>query len=830
MTYKKFFREATRRESPYKYQEVLATGPWVDLLNVPTGLGKTAAVVLAWLFKRQANDPDTPRRLIYCLPMRVLVEQTQQACEQWLRNLGLYGAPGEGKVSVSVLMGGSDDVKRAEWDEHPEEDQIIIGTQDMLLSRALMRGYGMSRYRWPVHFAWLHNDALWVFDEVQLMGPALPTSAQMEAFRRQTPLAANSRSLWVSATLNRDWLHTVDLDSRALTVLELSEEERQSNEVRKRRESAKRLQAADVTLQSTTKKELANYVSAVSERVLEAHRPASTTLVIVNTVDRAQAIYRALRLQLKQGKRSSRSQSATLPEVDVAIIHSRFRGPDRRVQEAKLSAPIPDAGRIVVATQAVEAGVDMTSRTLFSELAPWTSLVQRFGRCNRHGECNEDGGADIFWIDIAGEKDTSRPYEPTALSAAREKLKKLRSGSSADLPESDDIMPLYSVIRHKDFIDLFNTDPDLSGFDVDIAPYIRDTGDADVFLFWRDFGVDPNESQQPPPEPNELCRAAPGSVRSLLERLEPKQAWLWDPLARKWRAHGQKAPLRPGMTLLLASDAGGYRDDIGIAIGERERVREVERKAGDRNETEAYDADDRSLQQREILLAKHLSDVEGKAQVLCESVRSPFQAEIVQAARWHDLGKAHEAFQNMLREAHRKGTGDELCEGYWAKAGRRSHRSTPRADYFVLSEGKKIERKRFRHELASALAWLETRAYAQDEQTDLVAYLIASHHGKVRMSLRAMPEEEKGEPSDGRLFARGIWEGDQLPEVQFEDGEVVPPRTLRLEIMKLGEGACGPSWTTRTRRLLKALGPFQLAWCEALVRVADWRATRQEQQ
>src|SRR5690606_31675174 len=112
--------------------------------------------------------------------------------------------------SVTVLAGGSEDVRRGTWDAYPEEDQIIIGTQDMLLSRALMRGYGMSRYRWPVHFAWMHNDALWVFDEVQLMGPGLPTSAQIEAFRRKTPLAVNSRSLWVSATLNRSWLNTVD--------------------------------------------------------------------------------------------------------------------------------------------------------------------------------------------------------------------------------------------------------------------------------------------------------------------------------------------------------------------------------------------------------------------------------------------------------------------------------------------------------------------------------------------------------------------------------------------------------------------------------------------
>ena len=51
------------------------------------------------------------------------------------------------------------------------------------MSAALMRGYGASRYRWPIDFALLHNDALWVFDEVQLAGAAITTSAQLEAFR-----------------------------------------------------------------------------------------------------------------------------------------------------------------------------------------------------------------------------------------------------------------------------------------------------------------------------------------------------------------------------------------------------------------------------------------------------------------------------------------------------------------------------------------------------------------------------------------------------------------------------------------------------------------------
>jgi CRISPR-associated endonuclease/helicase Cas3 len=48
--------------------------------------------------------------------------------------------------------------------------------------------------------------------------------------------------------------------------------------------------------------------------------------------------------------------------------------------------------------------------------------------------------------------------------------------------------------------------------------------------------------------------------------------------------------------------------------------------------------------------------------------------------------------------------------------------------------------------------------------------------------------------------------------------------------MRLGIGPQGPSWTARAQRLLKHYGPFRLAWMEALVRWADWRATKKEQE
>lgn len=71
---------------------------------------------------------------------------------------------------------------------------VLVGTQDMLLSRALNRGYGMSRFDWPVHFGLLNQGCHWIVDEVQLMGPGLGprpnwTGCGAIAFRASSPAA-----------------------------------------------------------------------------------------------------------------------------------------------------------------------------------------------------------------------------------------------------------------------------------------------------------------------------------------------------------------------------------------------------------------------------------------------------------------------------------------------------------------------------------------------------------------------------------------------------------------------------------------------------------------
>ena len=154
-------------------------------------------------------------------------------------------------------------------------------------------------------------------------------------------------------------------------------------------------------------------------------------------------------------------------------------------------------GRIVVSTQVVEAGVDLSARTLITELAPWPSLVQRFGRCNRRGEFLKDNPAQVFWVDVpTPDEKKAAPYSKDELDAARERIRTIPDVGLKSLTtffdglnesERAKLFPFDPphVIRRKDFIDLFDTTPDMAGNDIDVSRFIRDGDDLDVQVFWR---------------------------------------------------------------------------------------------------------------------------------------------------------------------------------------------------------------------------------------------------------------------------------------------------------------------------------------------------------
>ena len=231
-------------------------------------------------------------------------------------------------------MGGAD---ATQWDEHPERDTILIGTQDMLLSRALNRGYGMSRYRWPMHFGLLNNDCLWVMDETQLMGVGLTTTAQLQGLRSKLATYGVTHSLWMSATLDTSPIRTVDHPESAtgFSRLTLTDADRKHEPVKRRLGAKKALERSSLVL--TVESEKKGYAKDLAAAIKAAHRAKTLTLMVMNRVARAQDVFTELR-KLEKPK----SQPSPLFD-NIVLIHARFRPHDRRKHEQALFAEaMPD--------------------------------------------------------------------------------------------------------------------------------------------------------------------------------------------------------------------------------------------------------------------------------------------------------------------------------------------------------------------------------------------------------------------------------------------------------------------------------------------------------
>lgn len=804
MEFTEFFRAATGY-APFPYQEKIAQleAPYL-FLNVPTGAGKTAAAMLSWLWRRRCCPvkevrENTPRRLVYCLPMRTLAEQVKDNITKMIENLTRHACSGI-DTAVHLLMGGEAD---DDWMLHPEKEQVLVGTQEMLLSRALNRGYALSRFRWPWAFGLLHHDCLWVFDEVQLMGSGLVTTAQLAAFNRLFGTFLPCHYLWLSATLEKSWFNTVDFAPfhDQATILALGEEDRGHRHLQKRLVAGKSME--ELPLQGKNENQRLAYLAG---QVASLREEKKLTLVVVNRVERAQKIYEHLRKHKKK-------QGAAF---DILLIHARFRHPERAALNRRLASLKETDDCIVVSTQAVEAGIDISAASLFTEIAPWPSVVQRLGRCNRYGNLSK---GRAYWVEVT-EQETA-PYSQEEIDWARNILRGLEGKNVAPgcLPEYEMDFGFKPVLRKKDLLELFDTTPDLSGADIDVSRFIRHADAAEVQFYWRRWA---NEGRPPAelaePFRDELLSVDLGRARKFLNKLEEKKiyAYHWDYLEGRWQRLAADR-LRPGITVLLPAEAGGYSSELGWTGNLNLEVKPVASPATRRPEEDTTGDLLTFRANNWETLAEHSDRVVEEMQQLLKEIGKESKLDkaadiLILAARFHDLGKTHEVFQETMCRAQEA----PPAEGkIWAKSPAKYARH--RQPYF-------------RHELAGALALLQNRVcpgLPDEESLNLLAYLVAAHHGKIRLSIRSLPGEKPpaSVPGDTRI-SRGIWEGSRMQKADLGGGITIPDISLTLEPMELGLEKDGtPSWLERTVALKDRWGPFKLAFMEALVRAADVQAS-----
>ncbi len=864
-----------------------------------------------WVFKqlkcvcrgRRVGDHSLsrpPRRLVYCLPMRTLVVQTERAIRCWISNLEKSGLLKQ-SPKVHVLMGGE---QADDWDVHPERDAVLVGTQDMLLSRLLNRGYGMSRYRWPMHLGLLGNDCLWVMDEVQLMGSGLATTVQVDAFQKHfwTPIKP-CHFLWMSATLGDSLFGTRDRKDCGIGQIDpdrrfdLKPAERKEPAVKARIEAHKTI---DVRNSSTRR---GADPTALAKDVLARHQSGRLSLVISNTVPAARDLYRAICKAVAE---------SSVPRPDTVLLHSRFRSQDRQRQMAalqqfldrlnpKTGAADGHPGLVVVSTQVVEAGVDISSVRLWSEIAPWPSAIQRLGRLNREG-LQPDATA-VFWMPgESEEKDNEKgapnekrvgPYLRADLELARKLLADVEAGMADGKGYRDALDAVLvtveskkalevdydAVIRPHDFLELFETEPDLAGGFTDVSRYVRDQDrNVDAHVFWRNTRAP--IAGESAPAADELC---PVPFYSLQQFLKGSKwpARVWNPEAAdgegRWEAQ-RSNDVRPGMTLRLWSKQGGYSTDFGWTGNPADRPTPAV--AGDRP-SERLSGDSASRGPHWVSLPDHAADVVAEVERLVAELGLTDEsgaAALPVAARWHDVGKASPRWDGAVRQylnallekIHGCLPRDDpqiaemlarfLTElrmpegGPWAKFP--DVREMPGREQLTPERWAALRRSLYtpfrpgyRHEAISALAaWHAWHHGTAPQLTGLAVYLIAAHHGKVRTVLRATGKrdavfgiaEEEVFPGWGELVPKSL----ALPtrtrrfgaEGEWsEDGNTFTPLWARC-----------PSWASLVANLLgdlpagskpgdlpardagpepRNLGPFRIAFLETILRSADAQAS-----
>lgn len=105
-------------------------------------------------------------------------------------------------------------------------------------------------------------------------------------------------------------------------------------------------------------------------------------IVICNTVSQAQGIYRDLKA-LNQDF-----------EIEITLLHARFLPEHRAAKESYLKDVFSqnwrennfaenDPCQVLISTQVIEAGINITCEVLHTQLSPMNSLLQRAGRCAR---------------------------------------------------------------------------------------------------------------------------------------------------------------------------------------------------------------------------------------------------------------------------------------------------------------------------------------------------------------------------------------------------------------------------------------------------------------
>lgn len=356
------FGKLTGVPSPFLWQQRLydcfAANELPKCLDIPTGLGKTSVVAI-WLLAR-AIQPLLPRRLVYVVNRRTVVDQTTDEVERMRKNLPLVSLPTPQHLAISTLRGQFADNR--EWSADPSRPSVILGTVDMIGSRLLFSGYGIGFRLKPLHAGFLGQDTLIVHDEAHLEPAFQKLLIDIKKEQARSPRDFRPcHVLEMSATSRGD-------EDEKESRFSLLETEKAEPRVKKRIASPKTIHL----IPCSDEKRLPDEVVRLAEGYEGSGRAVIVFLRKVEDVEKV---------------------ANQLPAARTRQLTGTLRGleRDQLVNDPIFRRFLPGAAAgnetvYLVCTSAGEVGVNISADHLVCDLSTFDSMAQRLGRVNRFGK------------------------------------------------------------------------------------------------------------------------------------------------------------------------------------------------------------------------------------------------------------------------------------------------------------------------------------------------------------------------------------------------------------------------------------------------------------
>jgi CRISPR-associated endonuclease/helicase Cas3 len=406
--------------SPMRWQHRLfdqfIDGKIPAALDLPTGLGKTSVMAIWVLARALATEialKTIPRRLVYVVDRRAVVDQATAEAEK-LRTALEADARHlkeqlqlDGTLPISTLRGAY--VDNREWLDDPAALAIIVGTVDMIGSRLLFEGYGVSRKMRPYHAGLLGADTLVVLDEAHLVPPFANLLRAIEGDPSLWPEDRTPLPRFIVLPLSATQRERPAEDN-GRKPFGLEEEDWRDDTASQRLNARKQLRIEPLA-EKDHDRQLAEAAFALATK----DQP-TRVLVFCSRREKkddgvgpsAQGVAEAIEALAKGDKKAGREKIDIEPPellVGARRVHEREQVA-RRLQELGFIGhkEPPERPTFLVATSAGEVGVDLDADHLVCDLVPWERMVQRLGRVNRRG--GEGREAHVVVFDTSGvEKD-----------------------------------------------------------------------------------------------------------------------------------------------------------------------------------------------------------------------------------------------------------------------------------------------------------------------------------------------------------------------------------------------------------------------------------------